>query len=212
MVSIFFFPSRLDPVLDGGPWDEDPVVTPQVPFCGLVRQAVLGNESDGQVLDTACVQALGPSQVGEVGGEVAVAVGAVMPGEGDGQIDGAADSWVAEVVQGARSGGAASGTATTARAAAGLVVAAARFDPGLGEILDAGDPLSRVGDIFAGSVHGYALHSQLPSYLHFTATRPSFRSLVMLNCPELCVFVQFTDCRGSAEVYLEIVEAESGRR
>ena len=36
------------------------MVTPQVPLCRLVRQSVLGNESDGQVLDaTARLEAAG---------------------------------------------------------------------------------------------------------------------------------------------------------
>src|ERR1700704_4278369 len=108
MVSSFFFPGRLDPVLDGGPRDEDPVVAPQVPLRRLIGQPVLGNESDGQILDLARVQTLGPGQVGGVGGEEEAAVGAVMPGEGDDQIDGAACPWVAEVVQGACGDGVAS--------------------------------------------------------------------------------------------------------
>jgi hypothetical protein len=158
------------------------VVAPQVPLRGLVGQPVLGNESDGQVLDTARVLALGPGQVGDVGGEEEVAAGAVMSGEGDDEIDGAAGPWVAEVVQGARGDGVAPGTGATARAAPGLVVAAALFDPGLGEVLDSSDPFGRVGDIFAGSVHGCDLHTQLPPYLHFTPTGTSFRTLVMLIC------------------------------
>src|ERR1041385_5395776 len=184
MVSIFFFPGGLDPVLDGGPRDEDPVVAPQVPLGHLVRQAVLGDEPDSQGLDAARVQALGPGQGGGIGGEEEGAAGAMMPGEGDDEIDGAAGAWVAEVVQGARGDGVASGTDATAGAAPGLVVAAALFDPGLGEILDAGDPLGRVGDIFTGSVHGCALHSQLPPYPHFTSAGTSFSSLFMLICRE----------------------------
>ena len=173
-VASFFFPGRLDPVLDGGPGDEDAVVPPQVPLRRLVRQAVLGDESDGQVLDAAGVLALGPGQVGEVGGEEEVAVGAVMPGDSDDEVDRAASARVAEVVQGARGDGVAAGAGATARAAAGSVVAAALFDPGLGEVLDAGDALGGIGDIFAGSVHGWVLHTQMPPYLHFTPHGPDF--------------------------------------
>src|SRR5262249_7633642 len=160
MVSIFFFPGGLDPVLDGGPRDEDPVVAPQVPLRCLVGQPVLGHEPDGQVLDLACVQALGPAQIGQVGREEEVTVEAVMPGEGDNESDWAAGPWVTEVVQGARSDGVASSTGTTAWAAAGLVVAASLFDSRLGEILAMGDPLGCIGDIFAGCVHGCDLHTQ----------------------------------------------------
>src|SRR5262249_11563156 len=145
MVSIFFFPGGLDPVLDGGPRDEDAVVAPQVPLSGLVGQAVLGNESDGEILDFAGVLALGPGQIGQIGREEEVAAQAVMPREGDNEIDGAARPWVTEVVQGAVGDGIASGTGTTAWAAPGLVVAASLFDSRLGEILDLGYPLRRVG-------------------------------------------------------------------
>lgn len=108
------------------------MVAPQVPLRTLVGQPVLGDESDGQILDAAGVVALGPGQVGQVDGEEEVAVGTVMSGEGDDQIDGSASADVAEVVQGARGDGVASGAGATARAVAGLVVAAALFDPGLG--------------------------------------------------------------------------------
>src|SRR5262249_58867607 len=140
MASSFFSPGGLDPVLDGGEGDEDPVVAPQVPLGRLVRQPVLGDEPDGQVLDAAGVAALGPGQVGQLSREEEVAVGAVMPGEGDDEVDGAAGPWVAQVAQGARGDGVAAGTAATARAVAGLFVAAAPFGPGPWEGPAAGGP------------------------------------------------------------------------
>src|SRR5262249_56457779 len=149
MASSFFSPGGLDPVLDGGEGDEDPVVAPQVPLGRLVRQPALGDEPDGQVLDAAGVAALGPGQVGQLGREEEVTVGAVMPGEGDDEVDGAAGPWVAQVAQGARGDGVAAGTAATARAVAGLVVSAARFRPGAGEGPDAGGPPGRGGGTFA---------------------------------------------------------------
>src|SRR5947209_5425832 len=101
MLSTFFFPGRLDPVLDGSPRDEDAVVAPEVPGGGLVRQAVLGDHADSQLLDAAGVMALGPGQIGEIDGEMTVAAGAVMLRVGDEQVDGAAGACVAEVMQGA---------------------------------------------------------------------------------------------------------------
>src|SRR5829696_3713001 len=98
MDSTFFPPGRLDPVLDGGVGDEDAVVAPQVPAGGLVRQAVLGDQADGQSLAAAGVQALGQSQVGQIGAEVAIAVGAAVLGVGDDKIDGAVRARVAQVV------------------------------------------------------------------------------------------------------------------
>src|SRR5262249_52897424 len=122
MLSRFFPPGGLDPVLDGGEGDEHPVVAPQVPLRRLVGQAVLGDQSDGQVLDAAGVVAPGQGQVGGVGGEEEVAAGAVVPREADDQVDGASGARVVQVVQGARGAGIAPGAATAARAAAGLVV------------------------------------------------------------------------------------------
>src|SRR5262245_32631732 len=119
MLSTFFSPGGLDPVLDGGKGDEDAVVAPQVPGSGLVGQAVLGDQPDGQVLDAARVVAPGQGQVGGVGGEVEVTGRAVVPGEGDDQINGASGAAVAQVVQGACGAGVAAGTAAAARAKAG---------------------------------------------------------------------------------------------
>src|SRR5262245_59992346 len=157
MLSTFFSPGGLDPVLDGGKGDEDPVVAPEVPGSGLVGQAVLGDQSDGQVLDAARVVALGQGQVGGVGGEVEVAGGAVVPGEGEDQVDGASGAGVSQVVQGRRGAGVAGGAASAARAAAGFVVAAAPFDAGLGQVLDAADALGGVGDVFSWPEHGPSL-------------------------------------------------------
>jgi hypothetical protein len=102
MAARSFFPRGLDPVLDGGVGDEDAVVAPPVPAGGLVGQAVLGHQADGQPLDAAGVQALGQSQVGQIDAEVATAAGAAMPGVADDKIDGAAGAGVAQVVRGGR--------------------------------------------------------------------------------------------------------------
>jgi len=107
------------------------VVTPQVPTGGLVGQAVFGDQANGQLLDAAGVLALGPGQVGQVGGEEEVAVAAVMPGEGDDEVDRAAGARVAQVVQGSRGNGVASGPEAAAGATTGAVVAAAWFGAGV---------------------------------------------------------------------------------
>src|SRR3989442_3948195 len=101
MLAIFFFPSRLDPVLDGGVGDEDAVVAPQVPTGGLVGQTVLGHQADSQLLNAAGVQAFGQSQVGPIDAEVATAVGAAMLGIGNNQLDRTVRARVAQVVQSA---------------------------------------------------------------------------------------------------------------
>src|SRR5215210_5167986 len=102
MLSLFFFPSRLDPVLDGGVGDEDAVIAPQVPTGGLVGQTVLAHQAYRQLLDATGVKALGQGQIRQVDGEVAAAMAAVMFGVADNQIDREAGARVTQVVQGAR--------------------------------------------------------------------------------------------------------------
>jgi hypothetical protein len=96
LLSIFFPPGGLNPVRDGGQGDEDAVVRPQVPGGGLVGHAVLGDPADSQVLDPAGGRALGHGQVRQVSREVAAAVAAVMLGQGNNQVDGAAGPGVAQ--------------------------------------------------------------------------------------------------------------------
>jgi hypothetical protein len=77
------------------------VVTPQVPTGSLVGQAVLGYQAGSEFLGAAGVVALGPGQVGQIDGEVAVTGRAVMLGVGDDEVERAAGARVAQVVQGA---------------------------------------------------------------------------------------------------------------
>src|SRR3954451_9604629 len=99
MLSSFFPPRGLDPVLDGGVGDEDAMVAPQVPTGGLVGQAVFGHQADSHSLDAAGVQTLGQGQVGQIATEAATALGAAMLGVGDYQIDRVVGVGVAQVVQ-----------------------------------------------------------------------------------------------------------------
>ena len=60
-----------------------------------------------------------------------------MLGVSDDEIDGAAGTRVAKVVQGAGANAVASGAVAAARATAGRIVAATAFEAWLGKILDA---------------------------------------------------------------------------
>src|SRR5262245_58494993 len=201
MLARFFPPGGLDPVLDGGKGDEDSVIAPEVPTGGLVGQSVLGDQSDGQILDSAGVVALGQGQVGQVGGEVEVAAGAVMPREADDQVDGASGAAVAQVVQSARGAGVASRTAAAVRAKAGGVVAAAPFDAGLGQVLDAADALGGVGDVFSWSEHGPSLLANAPLSSFYACsdlirlTRPAKVSNLWWSCR--CCLTRSTEKRTS---------------
>src|SRR5262245_63325400 len=100
-----FFPRGLDPVLDGGVGDEDPVVAPQVPTGGLIGQAIFSDQTDGPSLDTASVPAVRQSQLGDIDGEATATAEAAMAREGDDQVNGAAGPGITEVVEGTRAHG-----------------------------------------------------------------------------------------------------------
>jgi hypothetical protein len=96
----FFFPGGLDPVLDRGPGDEDPVVAPQVPTRRSIRQSIFDDHTDGRLLHAAGIMALRQRQVGHVGVESASAAGAAVFGVGNHDVDRAAGAGVAEIMEG----------------------------------------------------------------------------------------------------------------
>jgi hypothetical protein len=153
MLSTFFFPSGLDPVLDGGVGDEDAVVAPQVPTGVAVWQAIFRDQTDGTLLDAAGVQAVGQSQVRDVTGEAAATMATAMAGERDNEFNGAVSASVAEVMQGARAHGIATGAVTTAGAGARRPVAATLLDARLGQVFDTRDALGDIRDIFPWTSH-----------------------------------------------------------
>src|SRR5262249_20041310 len=79
----------------------------------------------------------------------------------------------------------------------------ALVDAGLGQILDGGDPLGGVGDVFAWADHGSALLSRPPPYLHFTHQPPPSSSPLLLNCQQ---FEEFR--RNTQEQLLNVLTAQ----
>ena len=154
MLSSFFPPCRLDPVLDGGIGYEDAVVTPEVPTGGSVGQAIFGDQTDGPLLDTLSVPGVRRSQVGEITGEATVTAEAAMAGESDNQVNGVVGPGITEVMEGTGADGIATGAMATARAESRRPVATASLDARLGEVFDTGDALGDIRDIFPWSSHG----------------------------------------------------------
>jgi hypothetical protein len=95
--------------------------------------------------------ATGIGQVGTVGVEVLTAHGAVVLRVGQDDLAGPPGREIAEVVEGASEDAVAVSTVATMRARSPPVVAAARADLGLGQILDAGDPLGGIRQVLSGS-------------------------------------------------------------
>jgi hypothetical protein len=97
--------------------------------------------------------AAGRGQVGEVGAEVGIAGGAIVPGVDDLEESGSVAEQAAEVVQGAVAAAVpitrASATGTRSMA----VVPRALADKGLGKVFDTCDPLGAIGEVLSGS-HG----------------------------------------------------------
>src|SRR5471030_2427831 len=100
MLCTFFSPSPLDPVLERGTRQKEAVVTPEVSTGFAGRQPIFGDKTDGTLLDPACVQAVGQSQVGDVTCEATAAVEAAMAGEKDNQINGAVGPSIPKVMEG----------------------------------------------------------------------------------------------------------------
>jgi hypothetical protein len=153
MLSIFFFPSRLDPVLDGGVGDEDAVIAPQVPTGDLIGQAVFGDETDSPLLDPAGIVAVGQSQIGNVTGEAAATAEAAMAGESDNQVNGVVGPSITEVVEGTGSNRIATGAVATARAGSRRPVATTPLKVRLGKVFDTNDALGDIRDIFPWTSH-----------------------------------------------------------
>jgi hypothetical protein len=65
-------------MVDGGEGDKNPVIAPQVPAGGLIRQAILDDESHREGNDTMGVVRLGQGVVGHVRVEVLAAARATM--------------------------------------------------------------------------------------------------------------------------------------
>ena len=119
------------------------MIAPQVPAGGLIGQAVLRDESDGQSDDAMGVVGFGQGVVGHVRVEIVAAVGAAMLGVNDVNVARPTGNQVSHVVKDSF----ASTVAETGLATEGTrpvrEVAAAMNDLGLGQIFGSRDPLRR---------------------------------------------------------------------
>jgi hypothetical protein len=133
------------------------MISPEVPAGGLVGQAVLDDEADGQGHDPFGVTAAGRGQVDTVGVEVLAALRAEVLGVGQDQVGGPPGDEVAEVVEGALEDAIAVGAVTATGTGPSSEVAASLADLGCWQVLDAGDALGGIGQVFSGSGQGAVL-------------------------------------------------------
>jgi hypothetical protein len=133
------------------------VITPEAPTGGLIRQAVLDDEADRRGDDAFGVMTAGRGQVGAVGVEVPAALRAEVLGVGQDQVAGPPGDEGAEVVEGALEDAIAVGAVAATGTGPSSEVAASLADLGFWQVLDAGDALSGVGQVFSGSGQGAVL-------------------------------------------------------
>jgi hypothetical protein len=133
------------------------MIPPEAPAGGLVGQAILDDEADRRGDDSFGGMAAGCGQVGAVGVEVFAALRAEVLGVGQDEVAGASGDEVAEIVEGAMEDPVAVGTMATAGTGPSSEVAAAFADLGFWQVLNAGDALGGVGQVFSGTGHGAAL-------------------------------------------------------
>ena len=133
------------------------MIAPEAPTGGLIREPVLDDEAECRGDDALGVVAPGGGQVGAVGVEVFAAPRAEVLGVGQVEVAGATGDEVAQVMEGPLEDPVPVGAVATTRTGPAPEVAAAPAEPGLGQVLDAGDALGGVGQVFSGSWQGTVL-------------------------------------------------------
>jgi len=147
--------------LDGGVGNENAVIAPQVPTGGLIGQAVLHDESDGQRNHAMGVMGLGQGVVRHVRVEILAAPGAAMLGVNKVDVARATGNQVTHIVENSFAGPVAETRPVTIGTRPMREVAAALNDLGCGQIFGSRDAFRDVRQILSGSRHSKALLGQL---------------------------------------------------
>jgi hypothetical protein len=172
------------------------MVAPEVPTGGLIGQAVLHHQPDGQGHDPMSVVGPGRGQVGHVGGKEVAAPGAVVLGVGEVDVAGAPFRRVAQIMQGADEDPIPRARLAAFRTRPMLVIATAPDELGGRQHLGIGDAQSGVRRVDSRTTHENALPNQgLFSWI--LRPRPGF---VILKLPVMMLKtllnVQFFPFRG----------------
>src|SRR4029450_1505006 len=142
-----FFPPSLDPVLDRGKRNENPVVAPQVPTCRAVGQTVFDHDADRQIDHPVGILTARRGQVREVGAKVLATLRTVMLGIGHQQIPRTPRVEIPQIMERPMRLLVPTGRVTTTRARLPEVVATVKDDLGLGQVCGGGDPGAWVGSV-----------------------------------------------------------------
>src|SRR5215216_1263986 len=155
-----FFPPSLDPVLDRGKRNENPVVSPQVPTCRAVGQTVFDHDADCQIDHSVGILTARWGQVREVGAKVLTTLRTVMLGIGHQQIPRTPHIEIPQIMQCPIRLLVPIGRVTTTWARLPDVVATVGDDLGLWQGCGCCDPGAGVGSILPWTEHRIALLAQ----------------------------------------------------
>src|SRR5262252_9596662 len=156
-----FFSPRLDPVLDRGKRDKDPVVAPEVPAGGTVGQAILDHESHGQVHHAVVVLTAGWCQIGEVHGKVLATLRTAMLRIRDDKIPRTPEVEIAQVVQRPLVLLVPIGLVPTPRTCLARVGATGRDDLWQWQVGNGGNPFGGIGSIRPRTKHDGVLRARM---------------------------------------------------
>src|SRR5215813_3506783 len=155
-----FFSPSLDPVLDRGKRDKDPVVAPEVPAGGAVRQAILDNEPHGEGHHAVGVVTARWGQIGEVRAKVLATLRTVMLGIGHQQITRTPHVEIPHIMQRPLRLLVPIGPVPTMWARLPDLVATVKDDLGLWQVCGCGDPGAWIGAVLPWTEHRVALLAQ----------------------------------------------------
>jgi len=133
------------------------MVAPEMPTGGLIGQAVLHHQPDGQSHDPMGVAGLGSGQVRHVGREVMAAPSTMMLRVGEPDLTRPAPHWVAQIMQGAGKKPVPGAGFAAFRTGPMLVISTARDELREWKHLGIGDAQSGVRRIDCRTKHGIAL-------------------------------------------------------
>ena len=157
-----FFPPGLDPVLDRGERDEDAMVSPKAPTGGAIRQAVLRDQSHGQINHAVRVVTAWRSQRRHVRIEVLPALGAIMHRIGELNFVWPTREKVAQIMQRSTSSPISITTVSTACAGTTTMIATTPNDLRLWKIFGGCNAFGSIWNVSTWSHHGGALIGNAP--------------------------------------------------
>src|SRR5215831_14153037 len=155
-----FFSPSLDPILDRGKRDKDPVVAPEVPASGPVGQAILDHEPYGEVHHAVGVLTAGWGQIGEVRAKILATLRTVMLRIGHQQITRTPHIEIPHIMECPVRLLVPIGRVTTTRARLPDGVATVEEDLRLWQVCGCEEPGAGVGAVLTWTEHRVALLAQ----------------------------------------------------